>query len=54
MTSPRATIATLAGINRVPDARAPMQTIVYLEYPNGGTVFSVSSTCWLGALEVEN
>ena len=28
--------------------------IVYLEYPNGGAVFSVGSMCWLGALEVEN
>ena len=27
--------------------------MVYLDYPNGGAVFSVSSMCWLGALEVE-
>ena len=35
--------------------RPPIRAdIVYLEYPNGGAVFSVSSMCWLGALEVEN
>ena len=28
--------------------------VVYLEYPKGGAVFSVSSMCWLGALEVGN